>query len=85
MAAERLRLQAAEHERCRAKQERQIAELQQALVRLQERERQPPADPAADAARLQEVLRLQADLQHVRAGADQRERELLQQVGLARQ
>lgn len=82
MAAERMRMQAAEHKRCISEQEQQMAELQQALMQAQEQGRQPLANPAADAARLQAVLRLQADLQSVQAAADQRERELLQQVGL---
>lgn len=82
MAAERLRVQAADHKRCMSERDQQVAELQQAFMQAQERARQPPTTPAADAARLQEVLRLQADLQSVQAAAERRERELLQQVGL---
>lgn len=80
MAAERLRVQAADHKRCMSERDQQVAELQQAFMQAQERARQPPTTPAADAARLQEVLRLQADLQSVQAAAERRERELLQQV-----
>ena len=80
MAVGRMRQQQAEAQRVAAEAQRQVGELQVALAR-QERERQPPPTPGVDGARLQELLRLQAELESVRAGAWQREHELQQRVG----
>ena len=84
LAVGRMRQQQAEAERLAAEAQQQVEQLQVALaLAQQERERQPPPTPALDGARLQELLRLQAELDSVRAGAWQRERELQQQVGVA--
>jgi hypothetical protein len=82
LAVGRMRQQQAGVQRLAAEAQRQVEELQVALALAQhERERQPPPTPAVDGARLQELLRLQAELENVRAGTWQRERELQQQVG----
>lgn len=89
LAVARMKQQAAESQRAAAEAGAQMAELQQRLAQAQqERERQPPGTPAVDAARLQELLRLQAELDGARAAAAERERELLQQtehLGLQRE
>jgi len=83
MAVARIKQQAAQHAAAAAEATRQIEELQQALAVAQvERERRPPRTPAVDAARLQELLRLQAELESTRAAAAQQEREAQQQVGM---
>lgn len=85
LAVARIKQQAAEQQRQAAEAARQVEELQQALALAQaERARQPPATPAVDAARLQQLLRLQADLESVRAAASQREGELQRQVRRSR-
>lgn len=82
LAAARLKEQQGEQRRQAAEAAERERELRLALAQTQaERERQPPGTPTVDAARLQELLRLQAELEAVRGSAQQRERDLQQQVG----
>lgn len=81
LAAARLKEQHAEQRRQATEAVEREQVLAQALAQAQaELERQPPGTPAVDAARLQELLKLQAELGAVRGAAAQRERELKQQV-----
>ncbi|PRW45588.1 hypothetical protein C2E21_5890 [Chlorella sorokiniana] len=84
LAAARLKEQQAEQRRQAAEAEQREQEVRLALAQAQaELERQPPGTPAVDAARLQELLKLQAELGAARGAAAQRERELKQQLDQA--
>lgn len=81
LAAARLKEQQAQQRRQAAEAAEREQELQQALVQARaERERQPPSTPAVEAARLQELLKLQAEMGTLRGAAAQREQELKHQV-----
>ena len=81
LAAQRLQQQRAEQQRAAAEAAAQVEELQRALAAaLAERERQPPGTPAVDAARLQELLRLQGELGAARGTAAEHEVQLRRQV-----
>lgn len=85
LAAQRLQQLRAEQQHVAAEAASQVEELQRALAAaLAERERQPPGTQAVDAARLQELLRLQGELEAARAAAAQHDAELRRQVGDAR-
>lgn len=81
LAAQRIKQLQGEQQRQAAAAAEQREELQQALLLArQDSERRPPGTPALEAARLQELLSMQAELERAREGAAQRERELQQQV-----
>lgn len=77
LAAQRLRQQQADAQRAAAEAAAHAEELSvQLLAARAERERVAPSTPAVDAARLQELLRLQGEVDAVREAAAQREQEL---------
>lgn len=82
LAAQRIKQQQAEHKSQAAEAAAEMEELQHALTASHaDRERQPPGTPAVDAARLQELLQLQSELEAARGTVAQHGRELQQQVG----
>lgn len=82
LAADRNRQLQVEQQRHAAAAAAQLEELQRALAlaHVQAERQPPPGTPAVEAARLQELLSLQAELDGAQAAAAQRERELQQQA-----